>query len=101
MVGKILSETLPIAKNKLFALSQWIPIFTLFAALWIWKDLEVFNTHKGLIMLTVGFIFSLVTSKVIVASLTEMRTSIISFEAVLMLISGLIMKYYNVSKVGV
>jgi len=72
-----------------------VPIITLFAALWIWKDLEIFATHKGLVMLTAGFIFSLITSKVIVSSLTEMRTSIVSIEAILMLSTGLLLHYLH------
>jgi hypothetical protein len=74
---------------------------TLFVAVWIWKDLEIFAPSAGTVLLVYGFIFSLITSKLIVSSLTEMRTSIISIEAIIFLTFALLMKYLNGGKKSV
>jgi len=51
-------------------------------------------------MLTFGLIFSFITCKVIVCSLTHIKSPMISNEAVLMLVIGLCMKFIHGSKVG-
>jgi len=98
LVIKFFSETLQVAKNKQEAVLQYIPIAILFLTMWIWKDLEIFQVETGCVMLTGGLIFSLISSKLIVCSLTEMKTPLLSVEATIMLSFGIFMHLVHGTK---
>jgi len=70
------------ASNKLYAVAQFIPLIINMITTSLWSTLPVFKEHTALVLLVSGLIFSLNTSKIIVCSLTHMRSPIFQLEYV-------------------
>jgi len=80
------------SKNKLHALGQYIPLVSTAVTLYIWKTMPVFEVRGAWIMLICGLINSLNTSRVIVCSLTKMKSPVIQVEYLVNLVAVLLVK---------
>jgi len=87
--------TLRKSKDKLHAALQYAPLVSTLIAMIIWKTMPAFEERGAWIMLICGLINSLGTSRVIVCSLTKMRSPIFQIEYVVNLIAVLIVKFTN------
>jgi phosphatidylglycerophosphate synthase len=65
--------TLQAAKDKTEAVIQNVPIAMLFGFNYLWSSTELYYTQNSLVSLVFGLNFSLLTCRLIVCSLTEMR----------------------------
>jgi len=74
--------TMKVAKNKALALKQFLSVGMLLLALHFWSYLEVFRKDAALIILSSALIFSLITCRLIICSLTESKTQLIHWEVV-------------------
>jgi len=87
--------TLMVAKDKALALSQFVPVIGLIISLRLWCNLPIFMTDPAVVLLSSALIFSLITCRLIISSLTEMRTPVYQKEVIVFLIFGVIMKFIS------
>jgi phosphatidylglycerophosphate synthase len=84
------------AKEKVLAVSQFVPLIINMIATWLWSTLPVFQRHAALVLLISGMIYSLNTCKIIVCSLTQMKKSVVQLEYIVYLLGYFIAaKYQN------
>jgi len=84
------------SSKKVLAVAQFIPLAMNTITTCLWSTLPVYNQHAASIMLISGLIFSLNTSKIIVCSLTHMKSPIIQLEYVVYFLGYLAAsKYHN------
>jgi len=83
------------ASNKVYAVSQFTPIIINTITTCLWSTLPVFQKYAALILLVSGLIFSLNTSKIIVCSLTHMKSPIFQLEYVLYFLGYLVASQYH------
>jgi len=92
--------TLKQAKDKFHALCQYAPLVFTLLAMFVWKSMPIFEVRGAWIMLICGLINSLGTSRVIVSSLTKMRSPIFQIEYVINLIAVLAVKFLNPTSIA-
>jgi len=83
-------STIILIKDKVYATLQFVPVFANMITTALWSTLPIFQDHAALIMLISGVIFSLNTSRVIVCSLTKMKSPIIQQEYIVYFVGYLI-----------
>jgi phosphatidylglycerophosphate synthase len=84
------------AKKPLKALSEFLPHTMNMLACIIWSQLPIFQDNVAWILLICGVIYSLITSRVIVCSLTKMDYPIIQLEYLVNLLTAVFLKYYYI-----
>jgi len=99
IIGSIITyyitSTVWSAPNKVLAVSQFIPLVINMVATWLWSTLPVFQKYAALVLLISGLIFSLNTSKIIVCSLTHMKSKVFQFEYVVFLLGYFVARKYQ------
>lgn len=88
-------STVLASPNKLHAVSQFIPLVINMITTCLWSTLPVFQKHTALVLLISGLIFSLNTSKIIVCSLTHMRSPVLQLEYVVYFLGYLVASKYH------
>jgi len=86
-------STLKASKDRRLAFEQFIPVSCLLLSLHFWSYLEVFQKDAALIILSSALIFSLITCRLIICSLTETRTKFIHWEVVVFFCFYLAMRF--------
>jgi len=98
LIGLVVTTVLK-SQKKLHALAQFTPhVFTLITMM-IWKTMPVFHDRAAWIMLVCGLINSLSTSRVIICSLTKMKSPVFQWEYIVNLVAVLIVKFVNASSI--
>jgi len=96
VIGSIITyyviSTVISAPNRTLAVSQFVPLIMNMIATFLWSTLPVFQRHAALVLLISGLIYSLNTSKIIVCSLTHMKSSVFQFEYIVYLL-GYVVAY--------
>jgi len=87
--------TLMVAKNKWLATRQFGAVAFLAAVNSFWSTLPVFRTNCAIIILSSALIFSLITSKLIIGSLTKMTIRVYQRETIIFLALGLFLKFVD------
>jgi len=99
VIGTIISyyivSTVLSAQNKALAVSQFIPLVINMIATWLWSTLPVFQRHAALVLLISGLIYSVNTSKIIVCSLTHMKSKVFQIEYIVYLVGYFVAKTYQ------
>jgi phosphatidylglycerophosphate synthase len=99
VIGSIISyyvvSTVLSASNKVLAVSQFVPLIINMIATWLWSTLPVFQRHAALVLLISGLIYSLNTSKIIVCSLTHMKSKVFQLEYVVYILGYFIANKYQ------
>jgi len=85
--------TLMVAKDKFMAIAQFIPVSLLLLTLHCWSYLPIFKKDPAVILLSSALIFSLITCKLIIGSLTKMTISIWQKEVFVFAMVGLAIKF--------
>jgi len=86
IIGYYVVSTVLSSKDKTHAISQFIPLIINMITTWLWSTLPVFQRHAALVLLISGLIYSLNTSKIIVCSLTSMKSPVLQLEYVVYLL---------------
>jgi len=73
LVSFAIYSTFKAAKDKTEALLQNAPVIMLFALNYLWRSTEIYATSRSIVSIIFGLNFSLLTCKLIVCSLTEMK----------------------------
>jgi phosphatidylglycerophosphate synthase len=99
VIGSIISyyvvSTVLASSNKVLAVSQFVPLIINMIATWLWSTLPVFQRHAALVLLISGLIYSLNTSKIIMCSLTHMKSKVFQMEYIVYLVGYFIAKNYQ------
>lgn len=84
-------------KNPLKPLSEYLPHAVNLLACITWSQLPIFEANVAWILLICGLIYSLITSRVIVCSLTKMDSPVIQLEYLVNFLTASFLKYYYIS----